>query len=77
VYVGAYNADNRGWDELLSDFEELGVKYNGRPHWGKEFNVGTDYLRSVYPKWDDFLKLRSEMDPNGRFINGMLEGLFG
>ncbi|MCB9204234.1 MAG: FAD-binding protein [Flavobacteriales bacterium] len=77
VYVGAYNADNRGWDELLADFEEqIGIKYNGRPHWGKEFNVGTDYLRSVYPKWDDFLKLRSEMDPNGRFINSMLEGIF-
>lgn len=78
VYIGCYNADNRGWDELLADFEEqIGIKYNGRPHWGKEFNVGTDYLRSVYPKWDDFLKLRSDMDANGRFMNGMLEGLFG
>ncbi|MCB9191248.1 MAG: FAD-binding protein [Flavobacteriales bacterium] len=78
VYIGCYNADNRGWDELLVDFEEhIGIKYNGRPHWGKEFNVGTDYLRSVYPKWDDFLKLRSDMDANGRFMNGMLEGLFG
>lgn len=77
VYVGAYNADNRGWDELLADFEEhIGIKYNGRPHWGKEFNVGKDYLRAAYPKWDDFLKLREEMDPEGRFMNGMLEGLF-
>jgi FAD/FMN-containing dehydrogenase len=75
VYIGCYNADNRGWDELLAHFEELGLKHNGRPHWGKEFNVGTDYLRSVYPKWDDFLKLRSEMDPTGRFLNEMLEGL--
>ena len=72
VYVGAYNADNRGWDELLSDFEELATKHNGRPHWGKEFNVGTDYLKSVYPKWDDFLKLREELDPNGRFMNHMM-----
>ena len=76
VYVGAYNADNRGWDELLSDFEELGIKYNGRPHWGKEFNVGSEYFRSVYPLWDEFLKLREEMDPNGRFMNPMLRELF-
>jgi FAD/FMN-containing dehydrogenase len=77
VYIGCYNADNRGWDELLADFEEqIGIKYNGRPHWGKEFNVGKYYLRSVYPKWDDFLKLRSEMDANRRFMNSMLEPLF-
>ena len=74
--MGAYNADNRGWDELLSDFEELGIKYNGRPHWGKEFNVGSEYFRSVYPLWDEFLKLREEMDPNGRFMNPMLRELF-
>ncbi len=76
VYVGAYNADNRGWDELLSNFEKLAIKHNGRPHWGKEFNVGSDYLKSAYPKWDDFLKLRDEMDPDGQFRNSMLERLF-
>lgn len=77
VYVGAYNADNRGWDELLSDFEELATKHNGRPHWGKEFNVGTDYLKSVYPKWDEFEAARKEMDPDGMFSNPMIEKLFG
>ena len=76
VYVGAYNADNRGWDELLSDFEELAIRHNGRPHWGKEFNASSGYLKSVYPKWDDFLKLREEMDPEGKFMNSMLEELF-
>lgn len=77
VYVGAYNADDRGWDELLSDFEEIiGIKYNGRPHWGKEFNVGTDYLKSVYPKWEEFEDVRKEMDPEGQFMNPMLTNLF-
>jgi hypothetical protein len=66
VYVGAYNADNNGWPELLSDFEQLAVKHQGRPHWGKEFNVGADYLRSVYPKWDDFIALRNAFDPERR-----------
>lgn len=76
VYIGAYNADDRGWNELLSDFEELATKHKGRPHWGKEFNVGADYLRSVYPKWDDFKDLRKELDPDGQFMNPMLERLF-
>jgi L-gulonolactone oxidase len=77
VYVGAYNADDRGWDELLADFEEnIGVKYEGRPHWGKEFNVGTEYLKSVYPKWKDFETVRKEMDPEGQFMNPMLNNIF-
>ena len=76
VYVGAYNADNQDWNRLLSDFEQLATKYNGRPHWGKEFNVGTDYFSSVYPKWDEFLKLRAQLDPAGRFMNTMLARIF-
>ncbi len=39
-------------------------------------NVGNDHLKLVYPKWDDCLKLRAELDSNGRFMNGMLEGAF-
>ncbi len=77
VYVGAYNADNNGWPELLSDFEQLAVKHQGRPHWGKEFNVGADYLRRVYPKWEEFIALRNAFDPERRLSNVMMERLFG
>jgi FAD-linked oxidoreductase len=77
VYVGAYNADDRGWDELLSDFEEMAVRHEGRPHWGKEFTVGADYLRSVYPKWEDFRSLRNACDPENVMVNGLIGRLFG
>ncbi|MGK0384292.1 MAG: FAD-linked oxidoreductase [Bacteroidia bacterium] len=76
VYVGAYNADNQGWNELLADFEEMAIKHNGRPHWGKEFNIGAEYLNPAYPKWDEFAKLRNELDPDGRFMNPMMKELF-
>lgn len=76
VYVGAYNADNNGWQELLTDFDELAVKYQGRPHWGKEFTAGSDYLKAAYPKWEDFQELRKKLDPEGKFLNPMLEGIF-
>ena len=76
VYVGAYNADNDDWERLLSDFEELATKHNGRPHWGKEFNIDSNYLKSVYPKWDDFQKLKSELDPKLQFSNPFVSKLF-
>ena len=29
-----------------------------RPHWGKQFYVGSDHLRQVYPRFDAFVALR-------------------
>lgn len=77
VYVGAYNADDRGWEELLADFEGLAMRFEGRPHWGKEFNVGSDYLRRAYPKWEEFRSLRNAFDPDRSMSNRMTERLFG
>ena len=77
VYVGCYNADNNGWNKLLSDFEEtIGIPFEGRPHWGKEFNVDTEYLKSAYPKWRDFQQFRAGIDPKGQFLNRMTQTLF-
>lgn len=77
IWLGAYNADNRGWSELMNDFETLAKKYNGRPHWGKEFTVDRTYLQSVYPQWPAFNNLRRQLDPQGKFENAFSKQLFG
>lgn len=77
IWLGAYNADNHGWRELMHDFEKLAIKYNGRPHWGKEFTVDKQYLQSVYPQWQAFNTLRRQLDPRGKFENEMIKQLFG
>lgn len=76
MWLGAYNADNFGWKELLSDFETLAKKYNGRPHWGKEFNTDKNYLQSVYPKLNEFNALRHQFDPKGKFANDFISKIF-
>ncbi len=76
IWLGAYNADNFGWKELMNDFEVLAKKYNGRPHWGKEFNRNKEYLKSVYPKYDDFNYLRKALDPHGKFTNQYISDIF-
>lgn len=53
--------------ELLKDFDF-------RLHWGKymstpDSDTGVAYLQSQYPKWDDFMQLRAEMDPDQIFVN--------
>ncbi len=76
IWLGAYNADNAGWKELMGDFEVLAKKYQGRPHWGKEFSRNKDYLRSVYPKYDEFNALRKQLDPTGKFSNEYITDIF-
>ena len=65
--------------ELLRD---AGVPY--RLHWGKYqpvFEAGdrrwVDFLRSHYPRWDDFLALREERDPNNIFLSAYWRDRFG
>lgn len=76
IWLGAYNADNFGWEELLNDFETFAMKYNGRPHWGKEFKVSSAYLHGVHPMMDEFNTLRKEFDPHGKFENDFISKLF-
>ncbi|MES2622203.1 MAG: D-arabinono-1,4-lactone oxidase [Bacteroidota bacterium] len=76
IWLGAYNADNFGWKELLSDFEAMAKKYNGRPHWGKEFAIDKRYLKSVYPELEKFNSLRQQFDPKEKFSNNFISQIF-
>lgn len=57
--------------------EPIFRKYEGRPHWGKLNTLQREDFRKLYPRWDDFVEVRKTVDPNGRFLNPYLAGLFG
>jgi D-arabinono-1,4-lactone oxidase len=54
-----------------------------RLHWGKyqppmaEDPAWRDVLRAQYPRWDDFLALRAQMDPGGTFLSSYWRAHFG
>lgn len=56
-------------------FERL--NYNPRYHFGKVVNLTPSQMRAIYPKFDDFLRVQSKLDPQGIFVNDMLEKLLG
>lgn len=62
--------------EAFNVIEEIFLKYNGKPHWAKRFNIKHKELSKMYPKWKDFEQLRKELDPKGKFLNGYLKELF-
>lgn len=52
-------------------------KYHGRPHWGKINTLARDDLIRLYPRWKDFVAVRQQLDPTGKFLNPYLQQLFG
>ncbi|MFP4547735.1 MAG: D-arabinono-1,4-lactone oxidase [Fidelibacterota bacterium] len=70
------NAENADHYEAFKIVEKIFLKYGGRPHWAKRFDAKEQELAKLYERWEDFIKLREEMDPKGKFLNDYLEKLF-
>jgi len=62
---------------LYELIEPIFRRHGGRPHWGKLHNLRGQQLAALYPRWNDFLKVRAELDPEKRMLNPYLKGLFG
>lgn len=73
-FVGDDPADAQ---RFFDDVEAVMVEHEGRPHWGKMNTRDADYLRSVYPRFDDFLAVRERFDPDRIFTNAYLERVLG
>lgn len=65
-------------------FWKLLKPFNFRPHWGKYLpydqedpTYWLDYVKSQYPRWDDFMGLREEMDPDQIFVTDYWRGQLG
>ena len=64
------------WPEvrkLLPMIEQELAPYNVRPHWGKLFTLDPSVLKSRYPKFEDFVALARQYDPQRKFRNAYLD----
>ena len=62
--------------ELAGD-EQRGRAAGGRPHWGKMHTRTAEFFRGAYPRFDDFLAVRDELDPDRVFANDHLDAVLG
>jgi FAD-linked oxidoreductase len=76
AYIAFHMYKGMEYEKYFHDMEELMKKYEGRPHWGKMHNRKKEDLLGLYPKLQDFLKIREEYDPNNIFINDYLHEIF-
>ena len=72
-----YNpSESKRW-LYFSGFHNATRKFGARLHWGKDFNLTPEEIRSLYPKFGDFMRIRALLDPNGTFLNELMSRTFG
>ena len=71
VYTGTpYLAYFQGVEAIAADC-------SGRPHWGKLHFHDHRSLAPLYPEWELFQRVRSELDPAGTFSNSYTDRVLG
>lgn len=74
--ISVHQYHKQDYKPLFRLVEPIFWKYQGRPHWGKLHTLKARNLRAVYPRFDEFLRVRRELDPKGRFLNAHAQALF-
>ncbi len=77
AYIAVHRYFRDDPTEYFRAFDAIMRTYDGRPHWGKMHSRSAEDLRPAYPRFDDFLGVRDELDPDRRFTNGYLERVLG
>ena len=63
--------------DFYPQFWELLKEFDFRPHWGKFLPDNAPELKALYPRWNDFMKLREQMDPHQVFVTSYWRGHLG
>ena len=75
--IAVHRYHEEDYTPYFSLIEPIFRKHEGRPHWGKLNTLKAADFASLYPKWNDFLDVRAELDPEGKFLNPYLRDVFG
>ena len=76
-YIAVHRYIREDPREYFAAVEQIMRGYGGRPHWGKMHTQTAETLRALYPRFEDFLRVRDELDPERRFSNPYLDRVLG
>jgi FAD-linked oxidoreductase len=76
AYIAVHMYQGMPYRSYFYYIEEIFKRYQGRPHWGKMHTRTAGELAELYPRWNDFRRVRAALDPQGVFLNSYLHELF-
>ncbi len=77
AYVAIHQYAGLPYRAYLDRFESIAAEVAGRPHWGKLHSLDAERLRPLYPRFDEFRRVRAQVDPEATFGNSYLTRVFG
>ena len=77
AYIAVHMYKGMAYEPYFRDVADIMSDYEGRPHWGKMHFLTQSELSKLYPKWDEFLAARDQLDPSRTFANAYTEQVFG
>jgi FAD-linked oxidoreductase len=77
AYIAIHQYTGLPYQDYFDRFESIVAEVAGRPHWGKMHSLDAARLSALYPRFGDFLRVRAEADPAGRFGNAYLTRVLG
>lgn len=77
VAISVHQNAALAYREYFDDIEPILRAHDGRPHWGKKHSLSGAALAALYPRWNDFLRLRRALDPQGVFLSAPMARLLG
>jgi FAD-linked oxidoreductase len=77
AYIAIHQYVGMPFRQYFDLFESIAGTVGGRPHWGKLHTLNAANLRERYPRFDDFTRVRAQVDPAGRFANPYTERVLG
>ena len=76
AYIAVHMYRGMPYQDYFHHIEAIFRRYQGRPHWGKLHTRTAAELAALYPKWEDFRRIRRSLDPTGLFLNDYLRSIF-
>ena len=76
AYIAVHSFIKEDHTAYFAAMEKILQKFGGKAHWGKMNTMGPEYLENNYQRWGDFKDLRTQLDPEKKFLNTYLEKLF-
>jgi FAD/FMN-containing dehydrogenase len=76
VVISVSGTPGTEYGPYLRDVDRLLGEFDARVHWGKLHFLTREQLFARYPRANDFVSTRRELDPDGTFLNAHLAPLF-